>query len=140
MSRNPSLDDAFLDMHLRPKSSTSSSEQPRVDWRENDTTFVFKADVPRLKKEQVTVEIKDGKVLYLRGENNRKRENAKSESTSEVWYLKEIEQLGKFERKFELPEDVNVEKVKAKMEDGVLTVTLPKEVETGVFKTIPISN
>ena len=137
MSRKLSSDDLFANMHLRAKSSTSSQEQPQIDWKETKTTFVFKADVPGLKREEVTVEVKDRRVLQLRGEKNRNREEANNGSTMDTWYLRE-RKLGKFMRKFELHENVIAEDVSAKMEDGVLTVTLPKEIRSGDIRTIPI--
>ncbi|CBI31556.3 unnamed protein product, partial [Vitis vinifera] len=70
-----------------------------VDWKETPNSHVFKADVPGLKKEELK---------------------------TDTWHRVE-RSSGSFLRRFRLPEDAKVDQVKAAMEDGVLTVTVPKE-------------
>lgn len=82
---------------------------------------MFEADIPGLKKEEVKVEIQDGKVLQISGERNIEKEDE-----NDTWHRVE-RSSGKFLRRFRLPENAKVEQVKASMENGVLTVTLPKE-------------
>ncbi|KAJ9684462.1 hypothetical protein PVL29_016768 [Vitis rotundifolia] len=100
---------------------TSSFVQARVDWKETPNSHVFKADVPGLKKEELKVEVEDGRVLQISGQRNRELE----EKTG-TWHRVE-RSSGSFLRRFRLPEDAKVDQVKAAMEDGVLTVTVPKE-------------
>ena len=82
---------------------------------------MFKADVPGLKKEEVKVEIEDGRVLQISGERSQEQEEK-----SDTWHRVE-RSSGRFSRRFRLPENAKVEEVKAAMENGVLTVTVPKE-------------
>ncbi|MQL89307.1 hypothetical protein Taro_021881 [Colocasia esculenta] len=91
-----------------------------VDWKETPQAHVFKADLPGVKKEEVKVEVEDGRVLQISGERTREQE----EST-DTWHRVE-RSSGRFLRRFRLPEDAEVERVKAAMENGVLTVTVPK--------------
>uniref|UniRef100_A0ACD5WXE9 Uncharacterized protein n=1 Tax=Avena sativa TaxID=4498 RepID=A0ACD5WXE9_AVESA len=105
---------------------TSSSETAafagaRIDWKETPEAHVFKADVPELKKEEVKVEVEDGNVLQISGERNKEQEDK-----TDMWHRVE-RSSGKFLRRFRLPENARAEQIKASMEDGVLTVTVPKE-------------
>ncbi|KAG9439151.1 hypothetical protein H6P81_019316 [Aristolochia fimbriata] len=93
----------------------------RIDWKETPEAHVFKADLPGLKKEEVKVEVEDGKVLQISGERNRE-----AEEKNDKWHRVE-RSSGKFMRRFRLPENAKVDQVKAAMENGVLTVTVPKE-------------
>ncbi|XP_009623166.1 17.6 kDa class I heat shock protein-like [Nicotiana tomentosiformis] len=115
--------------------STNETCNPRVDWKETQEAHVFKADLPGLKKEEVKVEVEQGRALQISGEigvADQKKEN-------ETW--RRIERpRGKFCRKFWLPENAKLDEVKACMENGVLTVTIPKqEVKKPEVKTIEIT-
>ncbi|KAL4191500.1 hypothetical protein AMTRI_Chr07g80790 [Amborella trichopoda] len=115
-------------------SATSAFVNARFDWKETDNAHVFQADLPGLKKEEVKVELEDGKVLQISGE--RKKE---MEEKNDKWHRVERSQ-GKFLRRFRLPESAKVEGVKAAMENGVLTVTVPKvEAPKADLKSIEIS-
>ncbi|XP_061371464.1 18.5 kDa class I heat shock protein-like [Gastrolobium bilobum] len=106
----------------------------RVDWKETPEAHVFKADLPGLKKEEVKVEIEDDRVLQITGERN-----VEKEDKNDTWHRVE-RSSGKFMRRFRLPENAKMEQVKASMENGVLTVTLPKEeVKKTDVKAIEIS-
>ncbi|XAR60671.1 hypothetical protein NMG60_11034139 [Bertholletia excelsa] len=93
----------------------------RVDWKETPEAHVFKADLPGLRKEEVKVEIEDDRVLQISGERN-----AEKEEKNDTWHRLE-RSSGKFVRRFGLPENAKMDQVKASMENGVLTVTVPKE-------------
>lgn len=92
----------------------------QIDWRETPEAHVFKADLPGLTKEEVKVQVVDGKTLEIGGE--RKKEEVQKGDT---WHRVERAR-GTFLRRFRLPENTNVEDVKAQVLDGVLTVTIPK--------------
>ncbi|XP_024383634.1 17.4 kDa class I heat shock protein [Physcomitrium patens] len=92
----------------------------RIDWRETPEAHIFKADLPGLKKEEVKVRVVEGRTLEISGE--RKKEEVQKGDT---WHRVERAQ-GSFMRRFRLPEGTNTDEVKAQVQDGVLTVTVPK--------------
>lgn len=106
----------------------------RVDWKETPEAHVFKADLPGLKKEEVKVEVEDKNILQISGERSKEKEEK-----DDKWHRVE-RASGKFVRRFRLPDNAKMEQVKATMENGVLTVMVPKALEKkpGV-KSIDIS-
>jgi HSP20 family protein len=123
---------------LFPRTSSDSEiaafAGARIDWKEIPEAHVFKADVPGLKKEEVQVEVEDGNVLQISGERNKEQE-----AKNDKWHRVE-RSSGKFLRRFRLPENAKTEQIKASMENGVLTITVPKEdVKKPEVKSIQIS-
>lgn len=92
----------------------------QIDWRETPAAHIFKADLPGLNKEEVKVQVLEGKTLEISGE--RKKEEVQKGDT---WHRVE-RSSGSFMRRFRLPENSNVDQVQAQVQDGVLTVTIPK--------------
>ncbi len=95
---------------------------PAVDLSEDRDRFVLRAELPGLKKEDIQIELQDG-VLTLSGE--RKAATAENDDT----LIRSERYVGRFQRAFSLPAPVQTEQVRAAYEDGVLTVTLPKQEE-----------
>ncbi|RDX69234.1 17.6 kDa class I heat shock protein 3, partial [Mucuna pruriens] len=115
-------------------SEVSSFANARVDWKETPEAHVFEADLPGVKKEEVKVEVEEGRVLHISGERS-----VEKEEKNDKWHRVERDR-GRFQRKFWLPENAKLDEVKASMEDGVLTVTVPKAPEKKPqVKTIEIS-
>ncbi|XP_031111941.1 17.4 kDa class I heat shock protein-like [Ipomoea triloba] len=106
----------------------------KVDWKETPEAHIFKADLPGVKKEEVKVEVEDGRVLQISGERSKEKEEK-----NDKWHR--IERTsGKFLRRFRLPENAKIDEVKAGMENGVLTVTVPKiQAKKPEVKAIDIS-
>jgi HSP20 family protein len=96
----------------------SAAWSPKIDVFERDDRLVARADLPGMKKEDVSVEVADGH-LVMSGE--RKRE---AEETQDNFYRSERE-YGSFYRAVRLPEGVKLEDVKATFSDGVLEVSVP---------------
>lgn len=102
---------------LRP--SGAEKYVPSMDVYENDTAYVVALDLPGVKPEDVKIEMHEGK-LSVSGS----RELAKGE-TSDKFHRVE-RSGGKFHRVLSLANDVDLEKIDAAYDHGVLTITLPK--------------
>ncbi|KAL5580874.1 hypothetical protein UlMin_013316 [Ulmus minor] len=119
---DPFKDFPFSSSPLQELSRENSAfANTRIDWKETPEAHVFKADLPWLKKEEVKVEVEEDRVLQISGERN-----VEKEEKNETWHRVE-RSSGKFQRRFRLPENAKMDQIKASMENGVLTVTVPKE-------------
>jgi HSP20 family protein len=95
--------------------------RPRVDLKETDKEYILTADIPGVEKKDLNIEFNQG-ILTIKGE--RKTEEHKNEEKSH--YTERFH--GKFMRSFGVDEDaIDQEKINAKFENGVLTVTLKKK-------------
>jgi HSP20 family protein len=92
---------------------------PAVDIFEDDHRYIFRAELPEVKKSDVNVQIENG-LLTIAGER-------KAEQEQSIRRVHRIERsYGAFLRSFELPGDVDPEQVEATFKDGVLSVTVGK--------------
>jgi len=90
---------------------------PAVDIEELEDAYVVEAEVPGVKREDVNIEV-SGNELTISGEIKvREREGIIRRRTRRV---------GEFEFRVVLPNEVNAEGIDAKLNDGVLTVRIPK--------------
>ncbi|KAH9322431.1 hypothetical protein KI387_017070, partial [Taxus chinensis] len=106
-----------------PRGHTSETPRP---WpprpliiKDYPNSYVFIIDMPGLKSDDIKVQVEDENVLTISGERKREEEQ-------EVKFIRMERRVGKFMRKFTLPEDCNVDAISANCHDGVLSVTIPK--------------
>lgn len=92
---------------------------PRVDLTETEDRFQVKVDLPGLKPEEVKVELRNGD-LWITGERKEEHE------TKDKTYHRVERRQGQFRRVLPLPHEAAKEAIDAKVENGVLTVTVPK--------------
>jgi HSP20 family protein len=95
---------------------------PALDVYEEKDSFVVRAELPGMKKEEIEVSFHDGS-LSLSGE----RKSETKHEDAEVYRAERF--FGRFQRTISLPATVAADKIKAAYKDGVLTVTLPKTEE-----------
>jgi len=107
---------------LARSSSLLSGWTPAVDVYEQKENFVVKAELPGMRKENITVSLHDGS-LSISGE----RQSETKHEDSEVFRAERY--FGRFQRTVTLPAPVAADKVRAQYKDGVLTITLPKTEE-----------
>jgi HSP20 family protein len=103
---------------------------PRIDFTETEAQYEVKVDLPGLKPEEVKVELRNGD-LWISGQ--RKEEKEEEGKT----YHRIERRHGEFRRVLPLPVEVAEEKIEARVENGVLTVNVPKT-ETVRPKTIEV--
>lgn len=122
-----SLFDDFFNDFARPANAAvryndMTAGIMKTDVKESDSGYELDIDLPGYKKENVKAELKDG-YLTITAENNaandRKDENGK--------YIRRERYYGTCSRNFYVGENVEQEDIKAKFEDGILKVFVPKK-------------
>jgi HSP20 family protein len=92
---------------------------PVVDITEDDRAYLVKAELPGLRKEDVHITLENG-TLTIAGERKQEHE----EKTRKFHRVERA--YGSFSRSFELPGNVDPEKIEARFRDGVLAVAIAK--------------
>lgn len=136
MNRNSWLPEVFNDLFENDFTPRNVSTAPAINVKETQTAYTVELAAPGLKKEDFMVNINvEGNLVVKMEQHDEKKEEDKNSH-----YLRREFSFSKFEQTLILPDDVDKEGIKAKMEHGVLTVTLPKVVktETKVSRTIDI--
>lgn len=95
---------------------------PSVDIYEENGDVVLKAELPGIKKEDIEVNLNDHLVTVSAVKKKEEKVEDKNFYRQERFY-------GSFTRSFEIPSEVKADEVKAKFQDGVLEVRLPKTEE-----------
>lgn len=120
------LFDDFFEEFARPMRTAgrynTSAGIMRTDVKESDTGYELDIDLPGCKKENVTAELKEG-YLTINAETNRSDEQ-KDENGK---YIRRERYYGNCSRSFYVGEDITQEDIKAKFEDGILKISIPKK-------------
>ena len=120
-----------LPVYNDEKDSSINAFVPKVNTREAEDAYHIEIDLPGMKKEDINIEVVDNQ-LIISGERKLKNELKEDD------YYKIETSIGKFQRVFSLPENIDIEKIEAKSEDGVLEVIIPKVEEKVNKKKIEI--
>jgi HSP20 family protein len=128
LTRSGLFDDFFKDVapgfYVRPLHGDSlpSPSQIKIDVKESPSAYTVVAEVPGVAKEDIHVTV-EGSVVTLRAEIKQQDTQTQDEKV-----LRTERYYGAAARSFQLATDIDNEKSKAKYENGVLTLTLPKKV------------
>lgn len=121
----PAVFNDFFDTDFMPRANCTA---PAINVKETDKAYVVELAAPGMKKEDFNVHVNDEGNLIIKME--KKQENKEEDKSAR--YLRREFSYSKFEQTLLLPDDVKREDIKAKVENGVLTVELPKVVEEKV--------
>ena len=127
VSRGSLFDDFFKDIapgfYVRPLHGDNlpAPSQIKVDVKETDGGYTVQAEVPGVPKEDIHVSI-DGNVVSLRAEVRQLDQQTEGEKV-----LRSERYFGSVARSFQLPADIDAAQAKAKYDNGILTLTLPKK-------------
>lgn len=119
----PTVFNDIFDSNFIPKANCTA---PAINVKETDKGYTVELAAPGLKKEDFNVHINDEGNLIVKMEQ--KQENKEEDKNAR--YLRREFSYSKFEQALILPDDVDKNKIAAKVEHGVLTVELPKQEET----------
>ena len=121
-SRIDRLFDESLDRSPAQATSTSGLWYPPVDVLESKDAYIFRAELPGMKKEDFNLAVKEG-MLTLTGER-------KFEQPPEGVEYHSVERVaGKFSRSYQLPRNIKHDGIQATYRDGVLEIHVPKAEE-----------
>ena len=130
----PTLFEDFLNTDLMPRTGSTA---PAVNVRESETAYTMELAAPGIKKEYCRVNINEDGNLAIAIENKCEHKN----EDKKHHYLRREFSYSNYEQNYTLPDDVERDKISAKVEDGILTVTMPKTVkeEKKLSKAIEVS-
>ena len=117
--------DRFITESMRhwPRAATANRAAqewaPAADVSETEAEYLIKADLPEVRKEDVSITVQDG-VLTLSGE----RRQEKREETEKLHRVERV--YGSFARRFALPENADEQGIRAESRDGVILIHIPK--------------
>lgn len=127
----PSIEAAFNSFQnyipTRATNWSCESYSPEVDIRESENAYTIEIDLPGLTEKDIQITL-ENRQLSLKGERK---------SNSDDHYERRERGFGAFERVFGLPDDVDLTKIEAKSQHGVLRITLHKA-ESAKPKTIAV--
>lgn len=130
-NRGSLFDDFFRDIapgfYVKPLHGDPlpTPEKIKVDVKETDKAYLVQAEVPGVAKEDIHVSL-DGNVVSLRAEVKQQDTATKDEKV-----LRTERYYGAVSRSFQLPMEIDQAEARAKYDNGVLTLTLPKKLTGG---------
>jgi len=128
ITRGGLFDDFFRDVapsfYVRPLHGDPlpSPAQIKIDVKESERAYTVQAELPGVPKEDIQVSL-DGNMVTLRAEVKQQDAQTKDDKL-----LRSERYFGSVSRSFQLPQDIDQNESRAKYDNGVLTLTLPKKV------------
>ena len=115
----PTVFDDFFNTDFMPRANSTA---PAVNVKESEKAYTMELAAPGIKKEYCRVGINDDGLLTIAIENKVEHKN----EDKHHHYLRREFSYSNYEQNYTLPDDVERDKISAKVEDGILTVTMPK--------------
>lgn len=131
------LPEVFNDLFNNDWVVKTRTTAPAVNVIENETEYRVEIAAPGMGKEDFTVKVDDEKGLEIMME----KKEAAPQTTAKERYLRREFSYAKFSQTLLLPDDVEKDKISARVENGILLLTLPKkqpEVKANVSRHIEV--
>ncbi len=129
----PTVFEDFLNNDWMPRANSTA---PAVNVKEDEKAYTMELAAPGIKKEYCRVAINDEGNLTIAIENKQEHKD----EDKHHHYLRREFSYSNYEQSYTLPDDVVKDQISAKVEDGILTVTMPKtEPKQKVTKAIEVS-
>ena len=116
--------DPFFDEFFDMESNSRFNSVMKTDIKDNGDHYEFKVEMPDIKKEDIKVSLSDG---YLTIEAKHTENN--DEQNKDGKFVRRERYYGSYKRSFYVGDEINQEDVKAKLDNGVLTLTCAKKEE-----------
>ena len=116
----PTVFNDFMDTDFMPRANSTA---PAVNVKEDEKAYTLEMAAPGLKKEYCRVSVNEDGNLCVAIENKMEHKD----EDKKQHYLRREFSYSNFEQSYTLPDDVKKEEISAKVENGILTVTMPKE-------------
>ncbi|MCR5316331.1 MAG: Hsp20/alpha crystallin family protein [Bacteroidaceae bacterium] len=118
----PEIFNDFIDNAWLPKTKSTA---PAINVAENPKDYFVEIAAPGMSKEDFNIQINEDNDLVIKME--KKNESQEDEKTAKTTrYLRREFSYSKYLQTLILPDDVDKKKISAKVENGILTITLPK--------------
>ena len=121
------FDNDFNDNFFNNALARVNTTAPAVNVKEDGEKYTMEVAVPGIKKDYVRIDLnKDGDLeLAIENKLEHHEEDPKKEEHKEHYLRREFS-YSNYQQTYSLPDDVDKEHIAAKVEDGILTITLPK--------------
>ncbi len=110
----------MLERDLLPFDDEVATNPLALDISSDEKSVIIRTAVPGVKEEDINIEVKDN-VLNISAETRFEQEDKQ-----ENWHRREL-RYGRFSRSVRLPEDVKSGEADAQLENGMLTITIPRQ-------------
>ena len=130
----PTVFDDFMNSDFVPRTNTTA---PAVNVKEDDKAYTMELAAPGIRKEFCRVSINEDGNLSIAIENKTEHK----ENDQKHHYLRREFSYTNYEQAYTLPDDVEKDKISAKVENGILTVVMPRATkeEKKISKNIAVS-
>ena len=116
------LPEIFNDFFANDWMTRTNATAPAINVIEDDKDYKVEVAAPGMNKEDFKVNVTDDNYLVLTME----KKNKSKDEDKKRKYLRREFSYHKFEQSLALPEDVNKDEIKAAVNDGILTIDIPK--------------
>ena len=120
------FDNAFDDFFDTRAMNRMNATAPAVNVKEDEHNYTMEIAVPGIKKDFVRVSLNADGDMELAIENKLEHKEGDGKQERKEHYLRREFSYSNYQQVYTLPEDVDKDKISARVEDGVLTITLPK--------------